>query len=90
MGELHSLFGDTHVVSVHVDEDGEIDYEEELEGDSVGDVLSYVEYKPDDCIERFRKLTEHAVKAKRITPCERREIVADYEAGLRGYTYFEE
>ncbi|MDY5954568.1 MAG: biosynthetic arginine decarboxylase [Kiritimatiellia bacterium] len=90
LGDLHNLFGDTHVVSVHVDEDGEIDYEEELEGDSVGDVLSYVEYKPDDCIERFRKLTEHAVKAKRITPCERREIVADYEAGLRGYTYFEE
>jgi len=89
LGDLHNLFGDTNVVSVRVDDDGEIEYVEELEGDSVSDVLSYVEYSPTEVIERFRKLTESAVKAKRITPAERREILAAYENGLRGYTYFE-
>ena len=89
LGDLHNLFGDTHVVSIHIDEDGEIEYEEELEGDSISDVLSYVEYNPAEIVERYRKLTESAVKAKRITPAERREILAGYEAGLRGYTYFE-
>ncbi len=89
LGDLHNLFGDTNVVSVCLDDDGEIEYEEELEGDSVADVLSYVEYKPDALVERFRKLTEKAVKAKNITPSERREILLAYENGLRGYTYYE-
>jgi len=89
LGDLHNLFGDTNVVSVRVDEDGDIDYVQELQGDSVGDVLSYVEYRPELLMEQFRGLAEEAVKARRITPAERREILAAYESGLRGYTYFE-
>ena len=90
LGDLHNLFGDTNVVSVQVDEDGDIDYVQELQGDSVGDVLSYVEYRPERLMEQFRALAEDAVKAKLITPAERREILAAYDAGLRGYTYFEQ
>lgn len=90
LGDLHNLFGDTNVVSVHVDEDGEIAYLQELQGDSVGDVLSYVEYRPENLMEQFRALAEEAVKAKRITAAERREILAAYDNGLRGYTYFEQ
>jgi arginine decarboxylase len=90
LGDLHNLFGDTNVVSVQVDEDGDIDYVQELSGDSVGDVLSYVEYRPERLMEQFRALAEEAVKARRITPAERREILAAYENGLRGYTYFEQ
>jgi arginine decarboxylase len=90
LGDLHNLFGDTNVVSVQVDEDGDIDYVQELQGDSVGDVLSYVEYRPERLMEQFRALAEEAVKAKRITPAERREILAAYDNGLRGYTYFEQ
>jgi arginine decarboxylase len=90
LGDLHNLFGDTNVVSVQVDEDGDIDYVQELSGDSVGDVLSYVEYRPERLMEQFRALAEDAVKARRITPAERREILAAYENGLRGYTYFEQ
>ena len=90
LGDLHNLFCDTNVVSVQVDEDGDIDYVQELQGDSVGDVLSYVEYRPERLMEQFRALAEDAVKAKRITPAERREILAAYENGLRGYTYFEQ
>jgi arginine decarboxylase len=89
LGDLHNLFGDTNVASIHVDDDGEIEYEQELAGDSVGDVLSYVEYNPQGLLARFRELAEVAVRQKRITPTERREILDAYENGLRGYTYFE-
>jgi arginine decarboxylase len=89
LGDLHNLFGDTNVASIHVDDDGEIKYEQEIDGDSVGDVLSYVEYAPQNLLARFRELAEVAVRQKRITPTERRDILSAYETGLRGYTYFE-
>ena len=89
LGDLHNLFGDTNVASIHVDDAGEISYEQELDGDSVGDVLSYVEYNPQGLLARFRELAEEAVRQKRITATERREILDAYENGLRGYTYFE-
>ena len=89
LGDLHNLFGDTNVASIHVDDAGEISYEQELDGDSVGDVLSYVEYNPQGLLARFRELAEEAVRQKRISPTERREILDAYENGLRGYTYFE-
>ena len=89
LGDLHNLFGDTNVASIHVDDAGEITYAEEFDGDSVGDVLSYVEYNPQGLLARFRELAEEAVRQKRISATERREILDAYENGLRGYTYFE-
>jgi len=88
LGDLHNLLGDTNVVSVRV-ENGKVKYSRELEGDSVSEVLSYVEYDPKDMLTRFRNLAESAVISKRITATERREIMESFEAGLRGYTYFE-
>ncbi len=90
LGDLHNLFGDTNVVSVGLDEAGEVEFTQEVEGDSVADVLSYVEYSPPDMIERFRMRAENAVRAGRLTPQERRQILSAYQAGLRGYTYFEQ
>ena len=87
LGDLHNLLGDTNVVSVHI-EGGKAKYSE-LEGDSVSEVLTYVEYDPKDMLTRFRNLAESAVVSKRITATERREIIESFEAGLRGYTYFE-
>ena len=89
LGDLHNLFGDTNIVSVSLDEDGDIDFTDEVEGDTVEEVLSYVEYDTADLVSRFRRLTDAAVKAKRITPAERRRILSTYANGLRGYTYFE-
>ncbi len=89
LGDLHNLFGDTNVASVRLDEDGDIDFTDEVEGDTVEEVLTYVEYTPADLVARFRRLTDAAMKAKRITALERRKILASYENGLRGYTYFE-
>ncbi|WP_105102351.1 biosynthetic arginine decarboxylase [Microbulbifer pacificus] len=89
LGDLHNLFGDTNVVSVHIEEDGHVNYSREIHGDSIADVLSYVEYSPQDLFERFRKLAESAVKSGRITAQQRKEILHTYTASMSGYTYFE-
>ncbi|TVR46054.1 MAG: biosynthetic arginine decarboxylase [Planctomycetota bacterium] len=89
LGDLHNLFGDTNIVSVSVDDEGNIDYANEVRGDSVADVLSYVEYDPKDLVAMVRHRAEQAVRAQRITTAERREILEAYSAGIQGYTYFE-
>ncbi|MBK1882947.1 biosynthetic arginine decarboxylase [Luteolibacter pohnpeiensis] len=88
LGDLHNLLGDTNVVGVHL-ENGKPVYTHEVEGDTVSDVLSYVEYDPKDLVTRFRNFAEKAVVDGRISPKERREILDRYRAGLAGYTYFE-
>jgi arginine decarboxylase len=89
LGDLHNLLGDTNVVSVRVSEDGSFEFVRELRGDSVADILSYVEYDPRRILERLRKLAEKAVRAGRIRPAERLLTMQAFEDGLRGYTYFE-
>ncbi|HON61384.1 MAG: biosynthetic arginine decarboxylase [Bacteriovoracaceae bacterium] len=89
LGDLHNLLGDTNVVSIRVHEDGNYSFVREIEGDSVADVLSYVEYDPKDMTKQFRATAEQAVRENLITPRERREIMNMYEEGLRGYPYFE-
>ncbi len=89
LGDLHNLLGDTNVVSIRIHEDGKYEFVRELEGDSVADVLSYVEYDVKAMIQRLRDTAEGAVQQSLITPEERRKIMEAYESGLRGYTYFE-
>jgi len=89
LGDLHNLLGDTNVVSVRLGSNGQPEYVKEIAGDTVADVLSYVEYDPNDMIHQMRQIAEQAVRNGRITPEERREIMMAYETGLRGYTYFE-
>jgi arginine decarboxylase len=79
--------GDTHVVSVGI-ADGEFTIEGEVTGDSVSQVLDYVEYDAGDLASAFRASAEKAVRKKKITPRQRREVVALYDQILRGYTYF--
>ncbi|MCX6845911.1 MAG: biosynthetic arginine decarboxylase, partial [Verrucomicrobia bacterium] len=88
LGDLHNLLGDTNVVGVHL-EKGKPVYTHEVEGDTVADVLSYVEYDPKELVSRFRGFAEKAVNDGRISPKERREILDLYREGLAGYTYFE-
>jgi arginine decarboxylase len=89
LGDLHNLFGDTHVVGIRFDEEGELEYFRELEGDTVEDVLEYVEYEPKELTRRFREKAEKAVKKQLITGAERKFIMSTYNEGLRGYTYHE-
>lgn len=89
LGDLHNLLGDTNIVSIRLDEAHGWVYEREIEGDSVADVLSYVEYDTKTLMAQMRDLAEKAVKENRITAQERRQILDAYEIGMRGYTYFE-
>jgi arginine decarboxylase len=88
LGDLHNLLGDTNVVGVHLDK-GKPVYTHEVEGDTVADVLTYVEYDPKELVSKFRNFAEQAVTDGRISPKERREILDLYREGLTGYTYFE-
>ena len=89
LGDLHNLLGDTNIVTIRIRENGEYDFVGELEGDSVEDILSYVEYDTKALLTRFRETAENAVRSGRITPTQRREILQAYRNGLQGYTYFE-
>lgn len=89
LGDLHNLFGDTNVLSIHVDKDGSYEFVRELEGDSVADVLSYVEYDIKDMKKRLKNIAEESIKNGYITPRERKKILHTFNEGLQGYTYFE-
>lgn len=88
LGDLHNLLGDPHVVSVGV-KNGEITYDHEVEGDTVADVLSYVEYDTKDLVRRFREDVEAAVSKGKITVQQRKHILSAFREGLNGYTYYE-
>ena len=64
-------------------------YVREMEGDSIADVLSYVEYQPRELLERFRHQAEKALRAGSISARERQNVLDAFSASLRGYTYFE-
>ncbi|MEZ5530716.1 MAG: biosynthetic arginine decarboxylase [Porticoccaceae bacterium] len=89
LGDLHNLFGDTHVVSVRIDGDGDFEFVEEIQGDTIGDVLSYVEYNPKELYEQFRVGAEAAVKSGSISVKERQQMLQTFGNSLNGYTYFE-
>ncbi|MFZ2634384.1 MAG: biosynthetic arginine decarboxylase [Desulfosalsimonadaceae bacterium] len=89
LGDLHNLLGDTNIVSIQIKTDGDFKFVRELEGDSVADVLSYVEYDTKAMVVQFRETAEKAVRKGLITPNERQQIMRAYQKGLRGYTYFE-
>ena len=90
LGDLHNLMGDTNVVSVRINEDGTFDVVREMSGDSIADVLSYVEYQPQQLLEQFRRIAEQGVREGRITLAERQAMLEAYSASLRGYTYYED
>lgn len=89
LGDLHNLLGDTNVVSVRINDDGSYEFVREIRGDSVADILAYVEYDPRRLLEDIRTVAEKAVRQGRLTPAERFPVMQAFEDGLRGYTYFE-
>jgi arginine decarboxylase len=90
LGDLHNLLGDTNAVHVSLDEDGEINLDAVIKGDSVREVLHYVQYSADELATKMRKDVERAMRTGKISLDESRQFLAFYEAGLEGYTYLEE
>ena len=90
LGDLHNLFGDTNAVHVSLDENNHLNIDEVIKGDTVREVLAYVQYKADELTDRIRKDVEKAVKLGTISIAESREFLDFYQSGLEGYTYLEE
>ncbi len=89
LGDLHNLFGDTHAVHVRCGEDGEWELDEVIEGDTVRDVLGYVQFSPDGLRRTLRKEIERSVKEQRITLEEGVSMRRFLDEGIAGYTYLE-
>jgi arginine decarboxylase len=90
LGDLHNLFGDTNTVHVSLDAEEGYSIDGVVTGDSVADVLRYVRYNRGDLVARVRRAAEAALRAKRMTLEESRQLVQRYEEGLSGYTYLEQ
>jgi arginine decarboxylase len=86
LGDLHNLFGDTHAVHVRVAPNG-YEVSHVIKGDSMHEVLRYVEYDPDGMTERVRRQAEAALQDGRITLQQMRLLMDHYEQSLRSYTY---
>jgi arginine decarboxylase len=89
LGDLHNLFGDTNAVHVSLD-DGELNVDTVIKGDTVREVLAYVQYSADELTARLRKDVERAVRSGKISLTESRQLLRFYESGMEGYTYLEE
>ncbi len=88
LGDLHNLFGDTNAVHVSVNDDGyEID--QVIDGETVAEVLEYVQYNPKKLVRTVETWVTSAVKGGIITAEEGKEFLSTYRSGLYGYTYLE-
>lgn len=85
LGDLHNLFGDTNAVHIRLTDNG---YEvgDLVHGDTVTEVLNYVQFNAQDLVATFRRKVQNA---KNLTRAEANSFIADYIAGLAGYTYLE-
>ena len=90
LGDLHNLLGDTNAVHVKLAEDGTPSIEEVVRGDTVREVLSYVQFNSEELVGKLRKQVETAVREKKISLEEGTQLMRYYEEGMRGYTYLEE
>ena len=90
LGDLHNLFGDTNAVHVRLDGNGSVVLEAVIRGDTVREVLDYVQFKTPALLEQFRTDVETAVREGRIGYEESGSLLRFYEEGLNGYTYLEQ
>ena len=85
---MHNLFGDTNAVHISVDENG-YTIDKTIDGETVADVLEYVQYSPKNLVRRLEIWVAKSVKEGKITSEEGKEFISNYRAGLYGYTYLE-
>ena len=90
LGDLHNLFGDTNAVHVSMDDSGEVILETVIKGDTVREVLDYVEFDSNVLVRQLRDSVEVAVREGRIGYEQAGRFLRFYEEGLGGYTYLEE
>lgn len=88
LGDLHNLFGDTNAVHVTLSKDG-YEIAQVIDGETVADVLDYVEYSPKKLVRNLESWVASSLKRGVITADEGRQFLNNYRSGLYGYTYLE-
>ena len=87
LGDMHNLFGDTNAVHISLEEGGGYSIDLVIEGDSVEEVVSYVQYDREQLVHRVRRAAEDAIRNKRIKRNEAAKLLSFFREGLAGYTY---
>jgi len=89
MGDLHNLFGRVNEAHVFLDDDEEDGFyiEETIEGSTIGDVLTMTQWSQTELIRLVKAQVDAAIKSDRLKPNEAMRLLANYERGLKGYTY---
>jgi len=90
LGDLHNLLGDTHAVHVSLDSNNAVVLDAVIKGDTVREVLSYVEFDTATLMSKLRLDVESAVRAGRLDVEACGRLLRFYEEGLNGYTYLED
>ncbi len=88
LGDMHNLFGDTNAVHISVYKD-HYEIDQVIEGETVDEVLDYVQYNPKKLVRNVETWVTKSMKAGKITPEEGRDFISTYRSGLFGYTYLE-
>lgn len=88
LGDLHNLFGDTNAVHISVDDNG-YNIDQIIDGESVAEVLDYVQYSAKKLVRTVETWVTSAVKSGVISAVEGKEFLSNYRSGLYGYTYLE-
>ena len=88
LGDMHNLFGDTNAVHINVYKD-RYDIERVIDGETVAEVLDYVQFSPKKLVRNVESWVTSSMKAGRISPEEGRAFLSNYRSGLYGYTYLE-
>ena len=89
LGDLHNLFGDTHTVHVSVTGKNKYRIDKIVEGDTVRDVLAYMQYQKRDLMVMIRQAVEESIEKRRLSIKESARIQRFLEEGIEGYTYLE-
>lgn len=87
LGGLHNLFGDTNVVHAELSENGEWELSRLVEGDTIEEVLLYVQYNTEKLMRQLYELLERSLKSGRITLAESAQIKKMFKQSLESYTY---
>src|SRR5581483_1499611 len=90
LGDLHNLFGDTNAVHVRLGPTGETILDSVIKGDTVREVLNYVQFSSDSLVNKLRRDAETAVREGRLSYEQSGALLRFFEEGLHGYTYLED